>query len=720
LYTPTDSLAEEMESSYDYNDISGHTTNAERAYDGDILSCAEISTSVDAYPSIIYFWDLPPDDYKLEGFFIALSESNSAKDDRWELQYSVDGGSNWLDLSVSESQPDVYVQNAIIQDLRLRINTDKVKKEDGAFLSLYEISAIVTENTTVLPDEPIIHQGDFGLYLGVQNEDFYSITGSVGGDTRAQAIAIDDTFMYVAGQVPLGTVRGWRIEKRNLNDGELIEQAISANGGEPYDIVLDGNAIFLVGDAYIDGRYCWHIEKRNTSDLLLNSTFGVDGILMVDPNEYSGRAYAAVIVDGSLIVVGSDYSDGQARWLVEKRNAANGSFQGSVTSDPGNGDDIPYAMATNGTHLFIGGYETAIIGKNRKAITTIRPRIEKRFIDDLSMMSFANSEYTSDALATVTALAVDNDNLYVAGTYELGFFDTAWIVEKYDSDSLTCKGSLVQNNGWDERPLALAVHSNPKQLFAAGFSADLGSGGDTAWLIKIWTLDGTWTQEVPPTLSYTVLHDINSQDNDRAYAVALDANYMYLAGYENSGLPKWHIQKRDVSDGSLDSLYLNDGSHVPPGDPLYISNVLQNNHFRCKVLLDIDPESTTGLELEGRSFKLQYREDGCSVDGYNDVSSSSPIAFAKMGWHGMQVPPPVNPYDPFYGDPSILYQIFVEENNFTNSISQLDPGQSGLWDFSLKGYVPGTYCLRIVMIDDENPWIYEELDALNPIEIIIE
>ena len=685
--------------------------------------CPSISLSVDTNPAITFTWDLSFNGMVIKNFEMIMTIMDRV-DDQFEIQYSPDGGGFWIDLEfnvedLDSGEPITFsAGNETIENLQLRVNTDKVKKGDGASLELCAIKAeLEIEDPEPQLAEPAITQSTFGIYEDVNATDFFAITPGISGDTRAQAIAIDDTFMYVAGEVPLGTVRGWRIEKRSVVNGVLdcddpdnpTDACVVTvpNGGEPHAIVLDSTYIYVVGNAYEDREYRWYIEKRNVSNLALVYQFGTNGVIRVDPSEFTGKAYAAAIVGDYLLVAGSDYSQGNAQWRIEKRNTINGSLSDSITSNPGNGDDIPFAMISDGSNLYIGGYEKNTVGKNRKAITTVQSRIEKRSINDLSQLSVALSNHASETIDQVTALAVHGGYLYAAGVWEYGFWDTIGVIEKFDLNNFGGEGSepeiiFEQDYGYDDRTLALAVWQD--RLIAAGFSSDIGSGGDSAWRVDVLVI---------PTLEleYSVLLDINSHKNDQVNALAVDSQYMYLAGYQNPGIPKWHIQKRQLSDGSVGL----------PIDP-----VIKGNTFRSQILLGVD---NAPLAPNKADFLLQIGEckipqgcDSCEAYSYSFVSDVSPISWNSKERDGMQAligVPEYPVYDLTFSGYDIRYQTFVEEQNFTN-FTQINIGESGLWDFSLLANVVGTYCLRTVIIDDEQPEGYRKLDGYTDNQITIE
>ncbi|MGB9743192.1 MAG: hypothetical protein ACPLW9_00520 [Minisyncoccales bacterium] len=129
--------------------------------------------------------------------------------------------------------------------------------------------------------------------------------------------------------------------------------------------------------------------------------------------------------------------------------------------------------------------------------------------------------------------------------------------------------------------------------------------------------------------------------------------------------------------------------------------------FRLRMLLHIGANQ---LALNGQSFKLQFAQRGTdnlcdtafSGETYNDVATSTVIAYNDNPTPADGATLTANTNDPTHGADTIVNQTYEELNNFTNSVAAIPSGQDGKWDFSLKdNNAPAstTYCLRVVKAD---------------------
>jgi hypothetical protein len=128
--------------------------------------------------------------------------------------------------------------------------------------------------------------------------------------------------------------------------------------------------------------------------------------------------------------------------------------------------------------------------------------------------------------------------------------------------------------------------------------------------------------------------------------------------------------------------------------------------FRLRILLHV----TNKLALNGQSFKLQFAQRGAdglcdtSFNGetYTDVTTTTVIAFNDNPTPTDGSALTANANDPTHGADTIRNQTYEELNPFTNSVSVINSGEDGKWDFSLidNGAPPGTtYCFRVVKAD---------------------
>lgn len=484
------------------------------------------------------------------------------------------------------------------------------------------------------------------------------IVSTVSGADEASAIAIDDEFMYVAGFEP----GRWRIEKRNLSDvsdGPVYSRVSDLEyAGNAKAIAIADRYMFIVGDEYSGGDYRWRIEKRRLDSGDPDEGFGIngDGVVTIDPSDGNDSANALAIdsTRGCLYVIGNDRSNGpeDAQWRIEEIDLETGELLSYAVSNPSIKDDIPMAIAIDSDFMYVVGYDripgsTGKPGKDKRGSSNPEWRIEKRSLDNFSDLSDWEPKLPSDEFGVARGIAIDSQYMYVIGSQELGFFDTAWRIEKRELSTLGSvsgfgddnDGVIVRDIGYDDQPEAIAIDSS--FMYVVGYSAMVGGGGDTAW----------------------------------------------------------HIEKRSLDDGSPAWLR-------PLQPPPSLSN---NDEFRLRLLMHVGSDQVLEPLLQGvKQFKLQFGKIDDSTDGefislWEDVTDESVIAFKDNPSPGDGDPLGGTGEDPFHEDPAgyihpTRNQTYEETLGFTNSESTVPAGEDGMWDFSLRvnGAPLGTYCFRIV------------------------
>jgi hypothetical protein len=697
-----------------FTDLASKTTAPTNAYDADPGTSADIETNADAFPSII-FDDWPvttPGEYSSLRLYVNRSSTGHI-DDKWGIKYSTNGGSSWSSLDSMSSQyiefaSDISVAldtSLDLSDLKVRIDTDRNKKADSGQVQIYEIWV----EGEIAPT-PILTQSAYRFFGTTDSSDFYEkvndITDPVPGTDKAQAIAIDGTHMYVVGF----EVGKWRIEKRELVSGSLDYKIINDDSpGKANAIAIDDTYMYVVGSE-LDK---WRIEKRYLENGNLETDFGVGGVVTSDPSENNDVAHGIAIYDGYMYIVGSDRSLGasDAQWRIEKRDCETSSLVEEIVVNFSVDNDIPYAIAVDGGSMYVVGYDrfpgsSSKPGKGKKGSSSSNAewRIEKISLSDLSLQGSVSSNPTDD-FDTARGIAIDGTHMYVIGSDELGLglFGTQWRIEKRSLSNLSpdsnfgTAGIITADYGSDDRPTGIAIDGT--HMYVAGFSADFGGGGDTAWRIEKRLLsDGS--------LVAAVVNDIDSEGNDRALAIAIDTapidpadHTMYVAGYfTNSSLPDWRIVKRELSDLSLDLL-------EDLLDPLAAQDTPVNRNyldeFRLRMLLHVDGDP---LPLNLYQFKLQYSVDGSP---FSDITDQTDIAFKDnpIASDGTAILGIVG--DPLHFPDTTIEQTFEEANNFTNSVEEIGDGEDGMWDFSLfvNSAASATYSFRIVR-EDGTPLVY--------------
>jgi hypothetical protein len=211
--------------------------------------------------------------------------------------------------------------------------------------------------------------------------------------SKANAIAIDSTYMYVVGNdYALGKYQ-WRIEKRNLSDGVLVsgfdmDGVVTGTANYAYDISIDTTYMYVVGWDYTPGNWQWRIEKRNLSDGVLVSGFGTGGIVTSNPSAYFDVANAIKIDSTYMYVAGRDETlgDYKFQWRIEKRSLVDGSLDtsfgtgGIITSNPTSYDELLNDITIDSQYLYAFGFD------DTKGSPAYQWRMEKRSLLDGSLV----------------------------------------------------------------------------------------------------------------------------------------------------------------------------------------------------------------------------------------------------------------------------------------------------------------------------------------------
>lgn len=275
------------------------------------------------------------------------------------------------------------------------------------------------------------------------------VTSNPGTDQdNANAIAIDGTSLYIVGFDTTAT-RGkeWWIEKRSLATGALdtnfgsggvVTADPSAGDDTVKAVVIDSTAMYAVGYDSAAGVTRWRIEKRNLSDGQLVAAFGSNGVVSDDPSIGEDRALAAARDATYLYIAGYDSNGaaGAKRWRIVRyrlsdgtADSAYGSGSGQVTSDPSAGDDIPSSIVVDSGFLYVGGSDSAS--------TDLQWRLEKRNLHDGSLATafgtggIVTMDYDANRDDDIWAITTDADYLYIVG-YDTSpaALDRQWRIEK--------------------------------------------------------------------------------------------------------------------------------------------------------------------------------------------------------------------------------------------------------------------------------------------------
>lgn len=341
------------------------------------------------------------------------------------------------------------------------------------------------------------------------------------GTDIAVAVAIDASHLYVVGFDEAAGFNDlqWRVEKRGLSDGLLDPNfgaaGVLTNNPSPFgdtiwDVAIDSSYLYLVGDDEVDGDFNprWRIEKRNLSDGLPDTNFGLMGVVANNPSGGRLESATGIAIDAtSMYVIGNDESPGPTdwQWRIEKRSLADGFLDGGfgnlgvIRSDPSIWDDMPKGIALDAGTIYVVGND----------------------------VSLGNGAWRIEARSTLNGGLV-------------GTFGTAGVVTENPSIDFDA---------------ASAVALDPASLYVVGFDDTPGTGA-AQWRIEKRNradglLDGGFGVAGEVTID-------PSAGFDDTTAVGIDPPFIYVIGYPGTpGFvdPSWRIEKRNVANGLLDPLF---------------------------------------------------------------------------------------------------------------------------------------------------------------------
>lgn len=273
-----------------------------------------------------------------------------------------------------------------------------------------------------------------------------------GDDDKASDVAVDDGGLYVVGGHELGdgwfsAPSQWRIEKRSPDDGELIWWRTSdpSEGRDwPTAVALDEAALYVVGGAgtapwtLTDSGARWRIEKRDVAD---GELIWADE---VDPVAGGADCPTDVAVDATGVYVLGMANEGLLAEsgplaFVEKRRRSDGH---TVWVRPvGSAWTRSYAIGLDATGLVLVGSHTG------PEDSTVVPYVEKRDHDSGHLL-WAWAGDPLEGQGGANAVAVAADFLYVAGWERLGEDLSSWRLEKRSLETGDLAAVWTAPLGW--------------------------------------------------------------------------------------------------------------------------------------------------------------------------------------------------------------------------------------------------------------------------------
>ncbi|MBI5733107.1 hypothetical protein HY967_04105, partial [Candidatus Jorgensenbacteria bacterium] len=208
--------------------------------------------------------------------------------------------------------------------------------------------------------------------------------------------------------------------------------------------------------------------------------------------------------------------------------------------DPTSGDDDLKAVALDFPYVYLAGSDF-INGPNNTEI-----RIEKRYVTNGELdRTFASSgvyQYNPSAYRDgLNAIAVWNNDLYIAGYDQTPGAQMGWRVERLDS---------VGNRIWSK-----ADYSGSSQAYAIAANASgvyISGKGNGIWVVHKRRLsDGAYCTAANCGTQFGSGGAVSGAGVEPR-GIALDGSAAYIVGYGTApGNQEWLIEKRDAASGAL-------------------------------------------------------------------------------------------------------------------------------------------------------------------------
>lgn len=412
------------------------------------------------------------------------------------------------------------------------------------------------------------------------------------GFDAAYGIIADGDYLYVTGICPTcSALNGpaYHTIKYRKSDGSLVWATSTADNvggtGQAKGITQDSDYVYITGycsSCGTSGSYAFYTVKYSKSNGALQWSI---------TTEASGTYEAANSITSDqdfLYITGDCTTCGSlgvsSAFFTVKLSKATGATLISTTSDPTSGADVPYGITADEDFLYVSGtcancgtaaasaYYTEKYLKSN--LTRVDGNNTMRFGSSASTSSFViASTGTTTATNTVSAPSA----LTVTGTFSNGGVftnnsGTIYFTGASTTATGTLTGTSALGNVTVEGPLnfglatttafqggtitdptsgsdnATGIAEDQDYVYVTGYCATCGSGAsNNYYTVKYSKSTGAqiWATSTPATVS-----------SGRATGITLDANYLYVTGYCNSGCGQtlgsdaFYTVKYAKSDGS--------------------------------------------------------------------------------------------------------------------------------------------------------------------------
>ncbi|MDO8481783.1 MAG: hypothetical protein Q7S75_01720, partial [bacterium] len=531
------------------------------------------------------------------------------------------------------------------------------------------------------------------------------------------AIATTSTAIFIAGFDSISTTNSeWRVEKYDITTGAPVtafgvdgvwKNDLSARLDKIRGITVDATDLYIVGDENIttttDSK--WRIEKHDittgATTTAFNPTGSPAGVVFYNPSTVLDIPYAVKLdpTNANLFIAGAARSAAaDIGWVVLKFGAGDGATTTAFSGDgilndnnPSANTDEALAIDLNNTDIFVTGYDSVTSATNLKWRTT-----KYDITTGATTTAFGTSGVTTfDGTVGVAittpgdqgrGVVLDGSNVYVAGFDNTGSGTAAGRgrVIKYDlttgatSTAFNANGTVISEDGNDDRFHAVAVDDN--YLYLAGYGSSMPGTANTQWIIeKREKSSGLLATTTFPA----IIGPIATRDID---TTATTTN-------------TWNIQSEDETTAMTHDYYaLDDGASNSTAEEASSANI----NFAVTAPTDA---SITSIDFAGRYMSGAQGTANLSLRDYSGISSTIGGGVSEGGWNLVSTAAGTNAtiamlyFDPitmggvllggmagFLSDPQSHIDMIGNKMNFrlpTTVSSASTTNTTMMWDFAM-------------------------------------
>jgi hypothetical protein len=503
------------------------------------------------------------------------------------------------------------------------------------------------------------HDKNNGALVSAFDGDGILVSNPSTGNDYARSIAVDSSNIYVAGYDYSPGNLQWRVEKRDKATGALvtafnttgiIQSNPSAGSDSAYSIAVDSDYIYVTGIDNSLGNLQWRVEKRDKTTGALVTAFDTDGIVESNPSSGADYAYSIVIDTSNIFIVGYEYAPANYQWRIEKRNKSTGAlamgfnYTGVIQSNPSSQSDIARSIAQDSNYIYIAGYDLSPgnfqwrVEKREKVTGSLVTSFDSDGIVESNPSTF--SDYA-------TSIAVDAGYVYIAG-FDKSPVDRQWRIEKRDKTT----GALV--TGFNGSGI---VNSNPSSGDDSAYSIAVDSdyiyiaGCDRYWGTNDqWRVEKRYKDNGSLVLAFSndgIVKSNPSGGNDQAYSIAVDSNYIYVAGFYYPGDYSWRLEKFNKATGFLEKTIVSNPSTgheiaesiAIDSDFIYLAGS-NGSHWRLEKRDKVSCSLETSFDIDGvvesnlgtfisKLYSVTVDSDFIYIAGYNSYLGNPQFCIEK-------------------------------------------------------------------------------------------